>query len=217
MVVVQPIPFGRAELKQHADDYLGSRDVEPIAQQFHDIDGDGFEDYFTIVAKAEFNPGEFAEETQNYGEYKNTGGFMIKHYFFVAVTQPFQGFGRKTAMTLRDGKITTASDHTIRRASKVKHPRAYIEADGAGYIDTRQVLDPAQAGLEFMMNALRLNEGFTIELYRAHTGLPLTVVERPLARAGELGLIERDAVAIRPSERGRRYLNELLTLFVPEE
>jgi hypothetical protein len=42
------------------------------------------------------------------------------------------------------------------------------------------------------------------------------VVERPLARAGELGLIERDTAAIRPSERGRRYLNELLTLFVPE-
>jgi oxygen-independent coproporphyrinogen-3 oxidase len=115
------------------------------------------------------------------------------------------------------GKITTASDHTIRRASKVKHPRAYIEAAGPGRIDTRQVLDPAHTGLEFMMNALRLNEGFPIELYRAHTGLPLTVVERPLARAEELGLIERDAAAIRPSERGRRYLNELLTLFVPDE
>jgi oxygen-independent coproporphyrinogen-3 oxidase len=114
------------------------------------------------------------------------------------------------------GKITTASDHAIRRTSKVKHPRAYIEADGATRIDTRQVLDPVHTGLEFMMNALRLNEGFPIELYRAHTGLPLSVVERPLARAGELGLIERDTAAIRPSERGRRYLNELLTLFVPE-
>lgn len=103
-----PIPYGRAELKQHADDYLGRGDVEPISEQFHDIDGDGFEDYFTIFARAEFNPGEFAEGTQNYGEYRNSGGFMIKHYFFLAVTQPFQGFGRKTAMTLRDGKITTA-------------------------------------------------------------------------------------------------------------
>jgi len=115
------------------------------------------------------------------------------------------------------GKITTASDHTIRRTSKVKHPRTYIEAGAEARVDTRQTLAPDQTGLEFMMNALRLNEGFPAELFRARTGLSLSVVERPLARAVELGLIERYAHAIRPSECGRRYLNELLTLFVPDE
>jgi putative oxygen-independent coproporphyrinogen III oxidase len=116
------------------------------------------------------------------------------------------------------GKITTVSDQTIRRSAKVKHPRAYLEsAAGAARVEVQQTLDTAQAGLEFMMNALRLNEGFPLALFRERAGLPLAVVERPLARAAELGLIERDALAIRPSERGRRYLNELLTLFVPDE
>ncbi|MCC6302100.1 MAG: oxygen-independent coproporphyrinogen III oxidase-like protein [Gammaproteobacteria bacterium] len=116
------------------------------------------------------------------------------------------------------GKLTHAPTQTIRRSAKVKHPRAYLAAAaGPERVDTRQEIDPAQAGLEFMMNALRLNEGFPVELFRAHAGLPLALVERPLARAGELGLIERDAHTIRPSERGRRYLNELLTLFVPDE
>jgi oxygen-independent coproporphyrinogen-3 oxidase len=115
------------------------------------------------------------------------------------------------------GKITSVTACAIRRTAKVKHPRAYMEAAaGAARIDVQQTLDPAQAGLEFMMNALRLNEGFPLALYRTRTGLPLAVVDRPLARAEQLGLIERDALAIRPSERGRRYLNELLTLFVPD-
>ncbi|MGE3479919.1 MAG: radical SAM family heme chaperone HemW [Gammaproteobacteria bacterium] len=116
------------------------------------------------------------------------------------------------------GKVTTASTQTIRRNSKVKHPRAYLEAAaGTARIDVEQSLDPAQAGFEFMMNALRLNEGFPVELFQAHAGLPLAIVERQLARAEQLGLIERDLHTIRPSERGRRYLNELLTLFVPDE
>ncbi|MBK9131749.1 MAG: oxygen-independent coproporphyrinogen III oxidase-like protein [Gammaproteobacteria bacterium] len=116
------------------------------------------------------------------------------------------------------GKLTHAPTQTIRRSAKVKHPRAYLDAAmGAARVGTRQELDPAQTGLEFMMNALRLNEGFPVELFQAHAGLPLAIVEGPLARAEQLGLIERDAYTIRPSERGRRYLNELLTLFVPDE
>lgn len=114
-------------------------------------------------------------------------------------------------------KLTTATDHTIRRTAKARHPRTYLEAAaGPARIAERRTLTPAETALEFMMNALRLNEGFPLALYRAHTGLPLAPVEAPLARAEALGLIERDALAVRPSARGRRYLNELLTLFVPD-
>ncbi|MBK8163865.1 MAG: oxygen-independent coproporphyrinogen III oxidase-like protein [Gammaproteobacteria bacterium] len=116
------------------------------------------------------------------------------------------------------GKLTHAPTQTIRRSAKVKHPRAYLDAAAdAARVDTRQELVPAQTGLEFMMNALRLNEGFPVALFQAHAGLPLAIVESPLARAEQLGLIGRDLHTIRPSERGRRYLNELLTLFVPDE
>ena len=109
-----PISFDRDALKKKADDYLSSRDVETIMEQFDDIDGDGFLDYFTIVASHEFNDGEFAEETENYGEYTNTGGFMRKSYFLLAVTQRFAGFGIATNIGLQDPiKVTTADGEKV--------------------------------------------------------------------------------------------------------
>ena len=66
------------------------------------------------------------------------------------------------------------------------------------------------------MNALRLAEGFPAALFAERTGLPLACVEGPLARAEAAGLLERDALAVRPTPRGRRFLNDLLGLFLPE-
>ena len=68
-----------------------------------------------------------------------------------------------------------------------------------------------------MLNALRLNEGFPVALFAQHTGLPLTIMEEPLQEAERKGLIARDMHAIRPTELGRRFLNDLTALFLPEE
>lgn len=114
-------------------------------------------------------------------------------------------------------KLTDAQAQSVTRVSRVRHPRDYLDkAGGSGRVSLRAELAAREVALEFMMNALRLNEGFPVTLYAERTGLPLTLVDAPLERAEALGLIERDHLAIRPTERGRRYLNELLTLFVPE-
>jgi oxygen-independent coproporphyrinogen-3 oxidase len=65
-----------------------------------------------------------------------------------------------------------------------------------------------------MLNALRLIDGFPLALFQERTGLPMNAVQRQLAEAEAKGLIERDVRGVRPSERGRLFLNELLTLFV---
>jgi oxygen-independent coproporphyrinogen-3 oxidase len=67
-----------------------------------------------------------------------------------------------------------------------------------------------------MMNALRLNGGFPARLFEERTGLPLTVVRRGLEDAERRGLIERDHERIAPTLRGRRFLNDLLQLFLSE-
>ena len=74
----------------------------------------------------------------------------------------------------------------------------------------------ADLPFEFAMNALRLADGFTLALFTERTGLPSAVLEAPLARAESQGLVERDAFSVRPTPRGRRFLNDLLGLFVPE-
>jgi oxygen-independent coproporphyrinogen-3 oxidase len=68
---------------------------------------------------------------------------------------------------------------------------------------------------EFMMNALRLTAGFALRLYEERTGLPLTTVLPQLEVAEHAGLIERDHLWVRPTLRGRRFLNDLLQGFLP--
>jgi oxygen-independent coproporphyrinogen-3 oxidase len=69
---------------------------------------------------------------------------------------------------------------------------------------------------EFMLNALRLSEGFALQLFEERTGLARVAVLATLDRAERDGLIERDHVQVRPSLRGRRFLNDLLQRFLPE-
>ena len=103
------------------------------------------------------------------------------------------------------------------REMRHRQPRAYQERALAG--DAIQEAHEVAAGelpFEFMMNALRLAEGFPVALFAERTGLSPACLEEPLARAEAAGLVERDAFAIRPTLRGRRFLNDLLGLFLPE-
>jgi oxygen-independent coproporphyrinogen-3 oxidase len=68
---------------------------------------------------------------------------------------------------------------------------------------------------EFMLNALRLTDGVPAALFAERTGYPLAQVARELAEAEARGLIEHDATTIRPTELGRRFLNDLQALFLP--
>ena len=101
----------------------------------------------------------------------------------------------------------------VTRHVRIKQPRDYLQAKGGTIAEQRQV-GPAELPFEFMLNALRLTGGFAVDLFRARTGLPLGSIEPALARAEEKGLLERDWQRIRPTERGRRFLNELVELFL---
>jgi oxygen-independent coproporphyrinogen-3 oxidase len=68
-----------------------------------------------------------------------------------------------------------------------------------------------------MMNALRLTGGFPLVLFEERAGVPLTAVLKQLAVAEQRGLIERDHQRVAPTPLGRRFLNDLLQIFLPEE
>jgi oxygen-independent coproporphyrinogen-3 oxidase len=115
------------------------------------------------------------------------------------------------------GKISSAQTQCIVRSAKLRHPRDYLaKAAGAERIAEQHIVNRHEAGFEFMLNALRLNEGFPVALFAQHTGLPLSIVETPLHQAETRGLIERDMHTIRPTALGRRFLNDLTALFLPE-
>jgi oxygen-independent coproporphyrinogen-3 oxidase len=111
------------------------------------------------------------------------------------------------------GKISFR-DRIVREVRERK-PQVYLKAalGGDAVWESREVTD-AELSFEFMLNALRLVEGFPITLFAERTGLTLDVVEPQLARAESAGLIERDHKRIAPSEKGRRFLNDLLEMFL---
>jgi oxygen-independent coproporphyrinogen-3 oxidase len=99
------------------------------------------------------------------------------------------------------------------RHSRIKQPRDYLAAADT-LVEDRQI-ESGELPFEFMLNALRLTDGFEIKLYQERTGLPLGQIAAELETAEKRGLLERDWQRIRPSERGRLFLNELLELFLP--
>ncbi len=103
----------------------------------------------------------------------------------------------------------------VLRQVRHKHPREYLSRAGSGNpVQSEQEVAVADLPFEFMMNALRLTEGFPVTLFEERTGLPITVARGPLDSAAEKGLIGRDGLRIAPTELGRRFLNDLLQLFL---
>jgi putative oxygen-independent coproporphyrinogen III oxidase len=100
----------------------------------------------------------------------------------------------------------------VTRHERIRSPRDYLAA--ASTLAREGTVDPAELPFEFMLNALRLVDGFPVALFAERTGLPITIVQRQVAQAEAKGLIERDPRIVKPTERGRLFLNELLTLFV---
>ena len=113
------------------------------------------------------------------------------------------------------GKLT--GHDSLVRLWKVKHPREYLARAGqAAAIAGEQQLADHDRVAEFMLNALRLTRGFESTLFESHTGLPLSTAGPQLQAACERGLLLQTGDTIRPSELGRRFLNDLVQYFLPD-
>jgi putative oxygen-independent coproporphyrinogen III oxidase len=103
----------------------------------------------------------------------------------------------------------------ITRHERAKQPKEYLEAGKT--LVSEKTIPAAELPFEFMLNALRLVEGFPVSLFEERTGLPVTRIGAELERAEQAGLMERDWRHIRPTEQGQRFLNELLALFLEKK
>jgi putative oxygen-independent coproporphyrinogen III oxidase len=123
------------------------------------------------------------------------------------------------------GKLSLELPQRILRTVKPKQPREYQDqvrrldvgegGVGAGVaIGESSFIAPADLPFEFMLNALRLNEGFSVGDYRRRTGLEMNSVAPRLADAEERGLLESREDGWRPTELGRRFLNDLQASFL---
>ena len=112
------------------------------------------------------------------------------------------------------GKLTFPERGEIVRTVQPREPRRYLAAVPGE--PARRTVPAGELPFEFMLNALRLTAGFSMEDFAARTGLEQLRIDAPLARALARGLLERTAGGYRPSELGLNFLNDLLTDFLPE-
>jgi len=110
-----------------------------------------------------------------------------------------------------------SSHDSVLRQARYKQPQAYLDqvAQGAP-VQTESKLTRDDLCFEFMMNALRLNMGFAAELFTERTSLPLLLIRSELEQAEKRGLLMRDLQRVAPTELGRRFLNDLLEIFLKE-
>lgn len=112
------------------------------------------------------------------------------------------------------GKITLAAENRVIRRIRQRQPRSYLEQAGRNSIISETELGAADLCFEFMLNALRLKQGFESSLFHDNTGLALNLLLPGLETARSKGLIEFDGTKIQPTELGFRHLNELQALFL---
>ncbi len=103
----------------------------------------------------------------------------------------------------------------ILRQARYKQPAQYMQSAVSGdAVQESHEIGTHEVGFEFMMNALRLNGGFPLLLFEERAGVPLTSVLKELDIAEGKGLITRDHQRVEPTPLGRRFLNDLLQVFL---
>ena len=122
----------------------------------------------------------------------------------------YLGIGAGAHAKLSDGA-------KIMRVAKLKTPKSYLaNAATPARVASLVTLAAADLPFEFMMNALRLNDGVAAALFAERTGLAPAVLTPMLHQAIIDGLLVDDPSRFQPTADGRRLLNDLLLRFLPE-
>ena len=105
--------------------------------------------------------------------------------------------------------------HRVLRQARYKQPKSFMEAARAGNpVQEEHEIARKDMGFEFMLNTLRLTGGFAPNLFAERTGMSINAIDKDLNAAEAKGLLYRDHRIIRPTEFGKRFLNDLQQMFL---
>lgn len=115
-------------------------------------------------------------------------------------------------------KVSFANTSDIVRRWKHKNPSRYLKgATTNDFVGGENVVTVDDSAIEFMMNALRLKDGFAIPVFEQHTGVSINRWQHQIDDAISKGLLEQSALNLRATDQGFNFLNDLLELFMPVE
>ena len=113
------------------------------------------------------------------------------------------------------GKISFP-DGRIKRYNKRRQPQEYMSVTSQAFVASTRTLHRDEIAGEFMMNALRLNDGFTLPQFASRTGLSYAQLEPQLELLCQRDLLVRDRNAVRATDTGRRFLDSVIAEFFPD-
>lgn len=129
------------------------------------------------------------------------------------------GAGAHAKLSILENSSSSSFNSTqklkVLRLSKVKNPKSYLNCEVEKIIDNQQFLSKPEIIFEFMLNNLRLKQGFCEKDFFNKTQCTFNDIKQPLNNAIDLGLLLIDKDFVRPTELGRRFLNNLQELFLP--
>lgn len=111
------------------------------------------------------------------------------------------------------GKVTLSMENRLIRTRKVRQPDHYLSRSGS-YVATSDTIAADSLDLEFMMNALRLLDGFDRQLYEARTGRSFSDIQKELESLELSGFLQILDSRIRPTSRGVLFTNSVLEHFL---
>lgn len=116
------------------------------------------------------------------------------------------------------GKISSSAESTITRRWKHKHPTRYLNSSSSDErLGDQNIIPIEETALEFMMNALRLTEGFALPLFELNTGVSLMHWQHTIALATDRGLLQQNGLNLQATPTGINWLNNVLELFLPDD
>ncbi len=114
-------------------------------------------------------------------------------------------------------KITAANTQSITRTAKQKHPQHYMQqVKNQTHITEQHVLQDNDIYFEFMLNALRLTTGFDAQTFNDNTGMDISSIQAILDKAQKNNWLQQDDLHIQLTPSGQQYLNDVVTLFLPD-
>ena len=111
------------------------------------------------------------------------------------------------------GKISRSDSGEVKRYWQLRQPKAYMQAEALDKTSDSEVLDEQQIVFEFMLNALRLKQGFSIASFIQNTGLSAALIAGTCEQAVSDGLLEKNEAGFAATERGYLFLNDLINRF----
>jgi oxygen-independent coproporphyrinogen-3 oxidase len=107
--------------------------------------------------------------------------------------------------------------HRVVRQVRYREPALYMQQAMKGEPVTQNTeVSRQDLPFEYMLNALRLREGFVLSDFVDRTGLAMTSIQKGLQEAERRGLIDRDLHRVWPTDRGFDFLSDLQALFLSE-